>query len=247
MEDQHYQGRVAVITGGAGGIGRETANVLLRLGATVVLVDVSEDSLTAASAELGRPDRVRVVRSDLSDYRACEAALEAAGRTVHVLVHLAGISVPDPEDPADVTVFDDVMAANTRSAYLIARAFERRHDGTAEDPARMVFASSLAYRRGGLDRVAYSAAKGAIAGMIRALARRFAPRILVNGVAPGVILTRMTDHLIATRGDALMAEIPLRRYGRPAEVARVIEFLAGPGSTYVNGQIINVDGGTVHS
>ena len=82
--------------------------------------------------------------------------------------------------------------------------------------------------------------------MVRALSRRLAPNVLVNGVAPGIITTPMTDQLIAARGGALMREIPIGRFGDPMEVASVLEFLISPSSSYVNGQIINIDGGTVH-
>ncbi|WP_164675241.1 SDR family NAD(P)-dependent oxidoreductase, partial [Pseudomonas viridiflava] len=92
-------------------------------------------------------------------------------------------------------------------------------------------ACSLAYRRGGVDRIAYSAAKGAIAGMVRAMTRRFAPTVHVNAVAPGIILTQMTRNLISDRGDKLMAEIPIRRFAEPREVATVIEFLCAPASS----------------
>ena len=163
------------------------------------------------------------------------------------VVHLAGISLPDLEDPADLSLFDATMAANVRNGYQLGRLFHSRCVGTAQEPARMVFTSSLAFRRGGLDRIAYSAAKGAIAGMVRAMTRRFAPTVHVNAVAPGIILTPMTRQLIGDRGEKLLAEIPIRRFAQPGEVASVIEFLCGPGSSYVNGQIINVDGGTIHS
>ena len=83
--------------------------------------------------------------------------------------------------------------------------------------------------------------------MVKASARKFAPTVHVNGVAPGIILTSMTEKLIEARHDALMQEIPIRRFGQPSEVASVIGFLVGPASSYVNGQIINIDGGTVHS
>ena len=139
------------------------------------------------------------------------------------------------------------MNSNLRNAYLITRAFEKCCTTAGGEPARIVLTSSLAYRRGGVDRVAYSAAKGGIAAMIKALARRFAPAIHVNGVAPGIILTKMADPIIALRGADLLVEIPIRRFGKPREVATVIEFLCSPASSYVNGQIINVDGGTIHS
>ena len=81
--------------------------------------------------------------------------------------------------------------------------------------------------------------------MTRALARRFAPGALVNAVAPGIILTTMPAPIIAARRDALLDEIPLSRFGDPSEVASVIGFLCGPDSSYVTGQLINIDGGTV--
>lgn len=237
---------VVVITGGAGGIGRETAKLFVASGATVVLVDVSKERLAAVKAELGA-DGVLTIVSDLSDHAKCVAALEAAGRPVHALVHLAGLSLPDPDKAEDLSIYDAVLDSNTRTAYLMVRAFSGRHDGTGQAPARVVLTSSLAYRRGGLDRIAYSAAKGAIAAMVRASARKLAPTVHVNGVAPGIILTTMTEKLIEARHDALMQEIPIRRFGHPSEIASVIEFLVGPASSYVNGQIINIDGGTVHS
>ncbi|MEO6745970.1 MAG: SDR family oxidoreductase [Caldimonas sp.] len=165
----------------------------------------------------------------------------------YAIVHLAGISLPDRDDLGDLSLFDETMAANVRNGYQLARAFHQHHSGTAELPSRLVFACSLAFRRGGLDRIAYSAAKGAIAGMVRAMTRRFAPTVHVNAVAPGIVLTPMTTQLIAERQEKLMNEIPIRRFAQPREVATVIEFLCGPASSYVNGQIINVDGGTVHS
>ncbi len=241
-----YADKLVLITGGAGGIGVETASVFLAAGARVRLVDLSPEGLAAACERLGAPDRVEAVASDLSDRRECLKALET-GAMPYAVVHLAGISVPDPEDLDDLSLFDRTIAANVRNGYQLGRIFHQRCGGTAELPSRIVFTSSLAYRRGGLDRIAYSASKGAVAGMVRAMTRRFAPTVHVNAVAPGIILTPMTKAMIGERGDRLLNEIPIRRFAQPREVATVIEFLCGPASSYVNGQIINVDGGTVHS
>lgn len=238
---------VIVITGGAGGIGREAARLFVASGATVVLADISAERLAGVAAELDAGDRVLTVTTDLADPARCAAVLEAAGRPIHALVHLAGLSLPDPAEADDMDIFDSVLASNTRNAYMLLRALPGRHDGTAERPARVVLTSSLAYRRGGMDRLAYSAAKGGIAALVKAAARKLAPTVHVNGVAPGIILTTMTEGLIAARHDALMQEIPIRRFGHPREVATVIEFLTAPASSYVNGQTINIDGGTVHS
>ena len=241
-----YQDKTILITGGAGGIGLETAKVFLALGARVRLVDVAANLLERAFADLAVPDRVQTQVNDLADEAACIRALEEGGKP-YALVHMAGISKPDLDDLDDLSLFDATMAANTRNAYQLGRLFHARCAGSAELPTRIVFACSIAFRRGGLDRIAYSAAKGAIAGMMRAMTRRFAPTVHLNAVAPGIILTPMTRQLIAERADKLMAEIPIRRFAEPREVATVIEFLCSPASSYVNGQIINVDGGTVHS
>jgi 3-oxoacyl-[acyl-carrier protein] reductase len=114
-------------------------------------------------------------------------------------------------------------------------------------PARIVFASSVAYRRGSAGYVAYGAAKGGIVGLTRSLSRRFAPNILVNAVAPGVILTRMTDAIIAERGEAYQRDIPLQRFGKPDEVASVIRFLCSADASYITGQTITIDGGLTNA
>jgi NAD(P)-dependent dehydrogenase (short-subunit alcohol dehydrogenase family) len=114
---------------------------------------------------------------------------------------------------------------------------------------RMVFASSLAFRRGSFDHIAYSAAKGGIAGLVRALARALAPGVLVNGVAPGIILTGMPEHMldVPERRERLRAETTLKRFGEAREVATVIRFLLSDDSSFITGQLINVDGGVVLS
>jgi NAD(P)-dependent dehydrogenase (short-subunit alcohol dehydrogenase family) len=113
----------------------------------------------------------------------------------------------------------------------------------------MVFASSLAFRRGSFDHIAYSAAKGGIAGLVRALARALAPKALVNGVAPGIILTGMPEHMLEApdRRERLLAETTLKRFGHPREVATVLRFLLSDDSSFITGQLINVDGGVVYS
>ena len=176
---------------------------------------------------------------------ACAAALDAAGAPVYALIHLAGVFERDALDPEDHGVWNRAIAANLTNAYDMAVAFQTRFDRRA--PARMVFASSVAFRRGSAERVPYAAAKGGIVGMVRALSRKCAPDILVNAVAPGVIETRMAEEIIAERGEAYRQEIPLQRFGQPGEVASVIRFLCSTDSSYVTGQTITVDGGITNA
>jgi 3-oxoacyl-[acyl-carrier protein] reductase len=171
--------------------------------------------------------------------------IEAAGAPVYALVHLAGLFERDALDADDHGVWNRAIAANLTNAYDMAVAFSTRFD--RREPARIVLTSSLAYRRGSAERVPYAAAKGGIVGLTRALSRKLAPDVLVNAIAPGVIETKMTDQIIAERGDAYRQEIPLQRYGKPSEIASVIRFLCSPDSSYITGQTINIDGGIANA
>ncbi len=234
-----FAGKRIIITGGAGGIGVATARSFLDHGAHVVLVDLEQERLDAARAALGSA-RVFTVASDLTVPAVCIDIMERA-KPVYALVHLAGVFERDPLSFEEHGVWDRAIAANLTSAYDMAIAFRPFAD--PREASRIVFASSLAYRRGSPDRAAYAAAKGGIVGLTRALSRKWAPGILVNAVAPGVIVTRMTEQIIAERGEAYRNEIPLGRFGEPSEVASVIRFLCSKDASYITGQTITIDGG----
>jgi NAD(P)-dependent dehydrogenase (short-subunit alcohol dehydrogenase family) len=244
MEFEH---RLIVITGGAGGIARESAKLLLAQGADLLLIDPSASLLAASAGELGGGTRVRTAVSALDSPEACAAALADVDRPIYALVHLAGIFRPDALDGAHRPLWDATIAANLTNAFDMAAAVRPKLD--PEATCRMVFASSLAFRRGSFDHIAYSAAKGGIVGLVRALARTLAPGVLVNGLAPGIILTSMPEHMLEVpeRRERLLAETTLRRFGHPREVATVIRFLLSEDSSFITGQLINVDGGVVYS
>jgi 3-oxoacyl-[acyl-carrier protein] reductase len=238
-----FANRRIVITGGAGGIGVATARTFLDHGAHVLLLDRDEQRLDDAKAALGGV-RVFAAATDLATPAVCADLLERA-KPVYALIHLAGLFEPDPLDPDDHGVWDRAIAANLTNAYDMAVAFRGRAD--TRGPARLVFASSVAFRRGTAGYVAYGAAKGGIVGLTRSLSRRFAPDILVNAVAPGLIMTRMAEPVIAARGEAYLREIPLQRIGQPTEVASVIRFLCSSDASYVTGQTITIDGGVTNA
>lgn len=238
-----YDGKLIVVTGAAGGIGKETVPLLAAEGARLLLIDVAQAPLDAMVAALPKGQAVAVV-SDLSSVEACRAALAAADGLIHGLVHLAGIYQTHEMDDAAPEVYRRVMDANATNAFDLVIAAEPRLGAGS----RIVFISSLAFRRGSPDHVAYSMSKGALAGLTRALSRRYAAQgILVNGLCPGIIDTPMPARIIALRGEQLKQQIPLGRIGHPSEVAGVIEFLLAPASSYMTGQLLNVDGGLINS
>jgi 3-oxoacyl-[acyl-carrier protein] reductase len=240
-----FVGKRIVITGGAGGIGVETARTMLAHGAHVILVDIDADRLAQARETLGTA-RIGTLQSAIDTPEACAAALDSAGGPVAALIHLAGLFERDNFDPNDHGVWNRAIAANLTNAYDLAVAFATRFD-KHNGPARIVFTSSVAYRRGSAAYAPYAAAKAGLVGLTRSLSRRLAPDVLVNAVAPGLIDTRMAVDTIADRGEAYKNEIPVKRYGHPAEVASVVRFLCSRDSSYVTGQTITVDGGITNA
>ena len=239
-----FTGKRIVVTGGAGGIGVETVRAFMDQGAHVIMADIDEAALSRAQQTLGRV-RLGTIASALETPAECARVIEAAGAPVYALVHLAGLFERDEFDPDDHGVWNRAIAANLTSAYDMAVAFSSRFD--RREPARIVLTSSVAYRRGSADRLPYAAAKAGIVGLTRSLSRKLAPNVLVNAIAPGVIETKMADPIIAERGESYRLEIPLRRFGKPTEIASVIRFLCSPDASYITGQTITIDGGITNA
>jgi len=241
-----FEGQGILIAGGAGAIGMACARLFLDEGADVHLVDIDRDRLAQARAALSPLGAVTAHCSALDSPQRCRAAYASFGRRADALVHMAGVFEPDPLDADDRQVWLRAIGSNLTNAYEMAIAFRAQHHGAAQ-PGRIVLCSSRAFQRGAPGRAAYAAAKGGIVGLMRTFSREFAPHIRVNAIAPGLIETRMTAGLIANAGVQRLSEIPLGRFGQPEDIAGVARFLCGPDSSYITGQLITVDGGTLNS
>ncbi len=244
--------RVAVVTGAARGIGAATALQFAREGASVAVLDLDEQ----ACAET--VDRIKAAGGtavgygcDVSDEAQADAVInKVAGELggVDVLVNNAGVLRDNLLHKMSVSDWDTVMNVHLRGAFLCSRAAQRHM--VPKRSGKIVNTSSVS-ALGNRGQANYAAAKAGIQGLTRTLAMELGPfNINVNAVAPGFIVTEMTDATAARVGvsaaemRARAAEItPLRRVGRPEDIARVVAFLAGDAASFITGQTIYVDGG----
>lgn len=247
MSEPMMEGRVALITGGAGGIGRAVAVRVLEEGGTVVLADLSVEAAQAAAVELGAGDRAIGLGLDVSSEASVDACfaqtLERFGR-LDALVHSAGIFLLKPWIDTTQQEFERVVSVNLTGAFLCAKAAARPMLDAGY--GRIVMVASVAGERGGMHRVAYGASKGGLINMVRTIAVELAPTgITINTVSPGPVETEMAKlHTPATR-EGFVRSVPMGRYGEPVEVAEAAVFLASERSGFMTGDILHVDGGFI--
>jgi 2-hydroxycyclohexanecarboxyl-CoA dehydrogenase len=239
--------KVALVTGGASGIGKATVFALARAGARVFCADVNEAGGAAAVAEAKSAGvKVEYLKIDVTDSAsidACaKAALERGGGRVDVLVNAAGWGRAQPfiENPPDF--WDRVIALNLMGPIRLTRQLlQPLYDARS---GKIVNVASDAGRVGSLGETVYSAAKGGLIAFTKSLARETARfGVNVNCVCPGPTDTPLYNAVPEKLRDAFVKAIPFRRVGKPEEVADAILFFASGHSDYITGQVLSVSGG----
>jgi 3-oxoacyl-[acyl-carrier protein] reductase len=241
---KEFESQVAVVTGGARGIGAEIARRLADGGATVVCADVLDtgDIVGEINSAGGVAEGRELDVTDTAAAAATIAAIHEAHGRLDILVNNAGITRDQllirmkPED------WDRVLGINLDGIFNItqpaAKLMMRARSG------RIVNVASVVGLMGNAGQANYAASKAGLIGFTKSLARELGPRdITVNAVAPGYIQTPMTDKLTDDQRAVLMKNVAIQRLGTPGDVAEAVAFLAGPGASYITGTVLNISGG----
>ena len=239
-----FDGRVAIVTGGAGGIGLAVGRRLAAAGARVVLVDMRRDAVSEAAESLGQ--RATAVQADVSSSADVEGlvarTLEREGR-IDILINNAGImGRTAPLWELSVDEWNHVLAVDLTSVFLVSRAIvphmRARHSGA------IVSVASIAGKEGTPNLIPYTVAKAGIIAFTKALGKEVvADGIRVNCVAPGVVDTPLLGQLPATATQIMLSKAPMGRFGTADEVAAVVQFLVSDDASFVTSQCFDASGG----
>ena len=244
------QGKTAVVTGGSRGIGAMIARGLLDAGASIIISSRKQHELDEAQAALSAHGHVEAIRADVSTLEGVEALAAAVNErfpTLNILVNNAGATWGMPLDDFSEHAWDKVMDTNVKGVFFLTQKLlpNLRAAASADDPARVVNIGSIdGLHVNPMDTYSYAASKAGVHHLTRALARKLGPQhITVNAVAPGPFESKMMAATLEAFGDDIARSAPLRRIGRPDDMAGVAVFLCSRAGSYVTGAVIPDDGG----
>jgi 3-oxoacyl-[acyl-carrier protein] reductase len=245
------EGKVALVTGASRGMGKAIALKLASLGSKVAVNYVAIEDSNKVDADnlvesIIRPGgEAMSVEADVRDSEAVKAMVEQVTdkwNKVDILVNNAGINRDTLLLRMSDDAWDDVINTNLRGAYLCTKFALRSM--MRQEWGRIINISSVTGLVGNAGQSNYAASKGGLIAFTKSIAREMGSRnITVNAVAPGYIITGMTDKLPSERKEAVLSMIPLQRFGQPEDVAELVAFLASDRAGYITGQAITIDGG----
>jgi 3-oxoacyl-[acyl-carrier protein] reductase len=243
------EGKVAIVTGGARGIGRAITELFARRGADVVIADFQEELAAKTAKEVAAATGRKVISLPV-DVSSFDKAKELVDKVlaqfghVDILVNNAGTTRDNLIMRMDEADWDLVININLKGAFNCSKAVTRPM--MKQRYGRIVNISSVSGLAGQAGQANYSASKAGLVGLTKALARELGSRqITVNAIAPGFIPTALTENLPPDIKDTMMKQIPLGRWGKPEEIASAVAFLASDEAAYITGHILSVDGGMV--
>lgn len=240
------KGRKVLVTGASKGIGASIAIAMAHAGADIVLVGRSEKSLFASRSEIEKLERnTEILIADVSSRsQIAEAFKDIDQLNVEIVVNNAGSISRSPAIDATLEEWDRIIDTNLNSVFQISQLCAKSM--LDKGFGRIINIASLLSFQGGINVPSYTASKHAIAGLTKALANEWGAKgVNVNSIAPGYISTDNTEALRndPDRNSSILARIPVGRWGNPEDLCATAVFLASPAASYINGEIITVDGG----
>jgi NAD(P)-dependent dehydrogenase (short-subunit alcohol dehydrogenase family) len=242
-------GKTALVTGGSRGIGLMIARGFVEAGAKVYISSRKADVCDEVAGELSEVGEAVSIPANLSTEDGCRGLADAIAEretTLDILVNNAGATWGMPLEHYDEAAWEKVLSLNVKGVFHLTRFLTPllQAAGTAEEPARIINIGSVdGLHVPRLETYAYSASKAAVHQLTRHLAHRLAPDVTVNAIAPGPFESKMMAATLAVWGDEIAASAPLKRIGRPDDVAGAAIFLASRAGAYMTGAIVPVDGG----
>jgi NAD(P)-dependent dehydrogenase (short-subunit alcohol dehydrogenase family) len=242
-------GKTALVTGGSRGIGKMIATGFVEAGAKVYIAARKHAASEETAAELSKIGECIALAADLSTEEGCRGlADEIAGREekLDILVNNAGATWAVPIEEFGDAAWDRALDVNVKGVFHMTRFLmgRLRAAATPEDPARVINIGSIdGLRVPRMDTYSYSASKAAVHMLTRHLAAKLAPDVTVNAIAPGPFESKMMAETLRSFGDQIVSSNPLRRIGRPDDMAGTAIFLASRAGSYLTGAVIPVDGG----
>jgi len=242
-------GKTALVTGGSRGIGKMIATGFVEAGAKVYIAARKHAASEETAAELSKVGECIALEADLSTEDGCRGlAAEIASREerLDILVNNAGATWAVEIEEFGDAAWDRALSVNLKGVFHVTKFLlpQLRAAGTREDPSRVINIGSIdGLRVPRMETYSYSASKAAVHMLTRHLAAKLAPEITVNAIAPGPFESKMMAETLRTFGEQIVASAPLKRIGRPDDVAGTAIFLSSRAGSYLTGAVIPVDGG----